>query len=334
VPEEIRAFVSAPSDGADHRGLRAVDRAELGDGDLLVRVAWSGVNYKDALAASHDGRVARINPLIPGVDLSGTVVESSSAEFPAGTAIIAHGYDLGVAHHGGYAELARIPAAWALPLPAGLSLREAMVLGTAGFTAAMSVDAIEARGARPADGPVLVTGATGGVGSCAVAILSGLGYEVHASTGKADAHDFLRGLGAAEIVGRDELAAESRRPLETERWAGAVDCVGGTTLAAVLRGLRYGASVAACGLTGGAALNTTVLPFILRGVSLLGIDSVQVEMPRRREIWARAAQRVNSATLAALADEVALDDVEDAIGRLLSGQGRGRTVVRVGGDPT
>src|SRR4051794_16880691 len=218
MPDAFRAFVSAPADDADHRELRTLEPDELGEGELLVRVAWSSVNYKDALAASHDGRVARINPLVPGIDLSGEVVESASEELPAGTQIVAHGYDLGVAHHGGYAEYARVPAAWAFPLPDGLTSREAMILGTAGFTAAMSVDALEARGLAPGDGPVLVTGATGGVGSVAVAILAGLGYEVHASTGKADAHDFLRELGATGIVARDELSAESKKPLEAERW--------------------------------------------------------------------------------------------------------------------
>jgi putative YhdH/YhfP family quinone oxidoreductase len=220
-----------------------------------------------------------------------------------------------------------VPAHWLVPLPDGLSAREAMILGTAGFTAALSVIELTERGVAPGDGPVLVTGATGGVGSVAVSILARLGYEVAASTGKADAADWLRGLGAAEIVDRDELVEGSSRPLEGQRWAGAVDCVGGATLAAVLTAVRYGGAVAASGLTGGPGLTTTVMPFILRAVDLLGIDSVNAEIGRRREVWSRLAGDLRPDIDALMADEIALADVPEAFERILAGKMRGRTLV-------
>jgi putative YhdH/YhfP family quinone oxidoreductase len=313
--------------GEDDSSLDVVELqpSDLPEGDVLVEVEFSTVNYKDALAARRDGQVARISPIVPGVDLAGTAVDGPGA----GTRVLAHGYDIGVARHGGFARYARVPAEWIVPLPDGLSAREAMTIGTAGFTAALAIVVLADRGLRPGDGPVLVTGATGGVGSVAVSILARLGHEVVASTGKADAGDWLRELGAAEVIDRDELSAGSGRPLERQRWAGAVDCVGGTTLAAVLAAVRYGGAVAATGLTGGAGLKTTVLPFILRGVALEGIDSVAVPIERRREIWARLAGDLRPDLERLATEEVPLESVPAVLDRIHSGGMRGRTVVAV-----
>jgi acrylyl-CoA reductase (NADPH) len=295
---------------------------DLPDGDVLVEVEYSSVNYKDALAARHDGQVARISPIVPGIDLAGTVAGS-------GDAVLAHGYEIGVARHGGYARYARVPAEWVVPLPDGLSARDAMTIGTAGFTAALAVITLAGRGLAPGDGPVLVTGATGGVGSVAVSILSRLGHEVVASTGKADAADWLRELGASEIVDRESVTG-SGRPLERQRWAAAVDCVGASTLAAVLAAVRYGGAVAATGLTGGPGLKTTVLPFILRSVALEGIDSVDVGIERRREVWGRLADDLRPDLDRLATDEVTLESAPGALERIRAGGMRGRTLVKLG----
>jgi acrylyl-CoA reductase (NADPH) len=257
------------------------------------------------------------------------VVASSSPSVPAGAPILANGYDLGVARHGGYSQHARLPAGWVVPLPDGLTAREAMAVGTAGFTAAMSVAALEARGLRPGDGPVLVTGASGGVGSCAVAILAARGHEVWAATGKADEEERLRGLGAAGMVARDEVTAESARPLESGRWAGAVDTVGGPTMPYVLRTLRTGAAVASSGNAGGPRLETTVLPFILRGVALLGMDSVAMPIDERRALWNRIATDLRPNRLGEGITEVTLDTLEPALDGILAAQARGRWIVRI-----
>lgn len=300
---------------------------DLGPGEVTIEVEWSGLNYKDALAASKDGKVARIAPLIPGIDLAGTVIASTSPDVQAGDAVLVHGYDLGVAHHGGFSRIARVPAEWVVPLPAGLTAREAMTVGTAGFTAALSVDALEVRGLRPGTGPILVTGATGGVGSIAVDILATRGYEVVASTGKPDAAQWLLDLGASAVIGRDE-ASDASRPLQRERWAGAVDCVGGSTLPYILSSLRYGAAVAASGNTGGMGVQTTVLPFILRGVALLGIDSVQCAIERRREVWNRIAQDLRPRGLAAVGSAtLSLAQIPVALDALLQGAAQGRSLV-------
>ena len=343
---DFRAFVAERRDGEVDRGVRTVGEDFLMPGEVTVRVAWSSVNYKDGLATVPKGNVARISPLVPGVDLAGEVVASEAPEVEVGEAVVVHGYDLGVAHHGGYAELARVPAAWVVPLPRGLTARRAMAIGTAGFTAALSVHQLEQHGCNPDGGPVLVTGASGGVGSTAVGILARRGYEVVASTGKADSHDFLRALGAASVLDRSETSAESPKPLEKERWSAAVDCVGGSTLAYVLRTLRYGAAVAASGLTGGPNLPTTVFPFILRGVALLGVDSVQLPMEQRRTTWARLAGDLAPVGLDAdepgpavaealgpdgIVTEVGLEDLPGVLDAILAGRVRGRTVVRVGG---
>ncbi|MGE0794625.1 MAG: acryloyl-CoA reductase [Acidimicrobiia bacterium] len=327
MADTFRAF-TATQDGDDV--TRAVVEMSVDDlpGDgLLVAVERSSVNYKDGLATIPKGRVARISPLIPGIDLAGTVTGEGSAEFPAGTAVLANGYDLGVSRHGGFSELARVPEGWLVRLPAGLDAREAMGIGTAGYTAGLSVLALEERGLTPGDGPVLVTGATGGVGSVAVSILAGRGYEVVASTGKASAESYLKGLGASSIVARDELAAEGGKPLEGATYAGAVDCVGGQTLANVLARLKPGAAVAASGNTGGMAVPTTVMPFILRGVSLLGIDSVTTPIERRRQVWELLGSSMKPAGLGDVIQDVTLGGLEPALDAILAGSMTGRTVV-------
>jgi acrylyl-CoA reductase (NADPH) len=260
------------------------------------------------------------------------VAESTDGRFKPGDPVLAHGYDLGVAHHGGYAEMARLPAGWVVPLPKGMTAREAMAIGTAGFTAALGVERMEHMGLRPENGPVLVTGASGGVGSVAVQILAARGYRVVASTGSTAAHEYLRRLGAAEIIDRAETSAASDRPLEKTRWAGAVDAVGGATLAYILRTLAIGASVASCGNTGGAALSTTVFPFILRGASVLGIDSVAVPIAQRTALWNRLAADLRPPHLVeTVAREVSLDELPEALAAVHRGEVSGRVVVRVGG---
>lgn len=334
IPEQFRAFVAEKVAEADppslRRGVRTVDRDMLPEGKVEVRVGWSSVNYKDGLATRIDGKVARISPLIPGIDLAGEVIASTDPSIPIGRAVLAHGYELGVARHGGYTEFQRVPAEWVVPLPPGLTARDAMAIGTAGFTAAMSVAALEERGLEPADGPVLVTGASGGVGSTAVAILAERGYEVWAATGKPEEAERLRTLGATGILGRDEVTAQGR-PLESERWAGAVDAVGSATLPYVLRTLRTGAAVASSGNAGGATLETTVFPFILRGVALLGMDSVNVPIGRRRELWDRIATDLRPRDLGRHCNEVTLDTLESALDGIVAGSARGRWIVRIGG---
>jgi acrylyl-CoA reductase (NADPH) len=320
LPDEVRAFVAEKGEDGVDRGLRTLPSSELGEGDVVVKVAYSSVNYKDALATIPKGQVARISPLVPGIDLAGTTAD--------GDEVLAHGYDIGVAHNGGYAEYARLPSEWIVPLPAGMSARQAMAIGTAGFTAALAVARLERHGVEPGDGPVLVTGATGGVGSTAVSILAARGFEVTASTGK-DAREYLESLGAAEIVGRDDIAGDGK-PLGKQRWAACVDSVGGEPLAAILPQMRYGGAVAATGLTAGIKLDLTVMPFILRSVSLLGIDSVACEMDERAEIWRRLADDLRPPQLDdTIAREIGLDEIEPALDAILKGGLTGRTVVRI-----
>ncbi len=324
----VRAFTVGKSESGWTRTVTQLSNDQLGDGDVLIRVEYSGINFKDGLVGSETGRVARIDPIIPGIDLAGVVVESNDPAIAVGSSVLAHGYDIGVAHHGGYAQFARIPSAWIVPMPAGLDSRTAMMVGTAGYTAALSVDALERAGLVAGAGPVLVTGATGGVGSMAVGMLAARGHEVVASTGKIDQADWLRSLGASEVIDRAETSAESTRPLERERWAGSVDCVGGSTLAYVLRTLRYGASVAASGLTGGTDLGTSVHPFILRGVNLLGIDSVQTPLAPRTAMWQRIATDLRPTWLdTEVAQVIGLDQLPVELDRILVGAMRGRVLV-------
>jgi acrylyl-CoA reductase (NADPH) len=329
VPEPIAAFVVARVGDGVESGVRTLTSDDLGPEAVDIAVEWSAVNYKDGMVAQPGNRVARIDPLVPGVDLVGRVVASTDPSVVVGQQVIVHGYDLGVAHHGGFAERARVPAEWIVPLPPGLSPRRAAAIGTAGFTAALSLHRLEDRGLDRGDGPVVVTGASGGVGSMAVALLASRGYEVVASTGKTSEAPYLTGLGAAEVIGRDELLVDPGRVLGPERWAAAVDCVGGPTLAALLRTLRYGAAVAASGLTGGTVIESTVYPFIVRGASLIGIDTVLTPIAERRAVWAELATAFPPGLLDdMIRDEVGLDQLGPALDRIVAGGGRGRTLVR------
>ncbi len=326
------AFVVTGSGDDLACGVASLTVDDLPDGDVLVEVAWSAVNYKDGMVTRPGNRVARTSPLVPGVDLVGTVVDSAAGSVAVGDQVVVHGYDLGVARHGGFARYARMPSAWVVPLPAGLDPRRAAALGTAGFTAALSLHRLEHHGLRPGDGPVLVTGASGGVGGMAVALCAARGYDVVASTGRTSERAYLEGLGATEVIGRDDLSAAPGRTLGPERWAGAVDCVGGATLAAVVRSLRYGGAVAASGLTGGTALETTVYPFIVRNVALLGIDTVQTPIAERRSVWVEMAASFPPGILDSLVEgEVTLDGLAPVLEAILDGGVRGRMLVRPGG---
>jgi acrylyl-CoA reductase (NADPH) len=328
IPATFRAYVAERLDDREERGIREFREADLPAGEVEIRVEWSSVNYKDGLATVFDGKVARISPLIPGIDLAGSVVASEDPAFGVGDSVLAHGYDLGVSRHGGYAEYQRVPAGWVVPLN-GLTTRDSMAIGTAGFTAAMSVVALEERGLEPGDGPVIVTGASGGVGSMAVAILGERGYEVWAATGKDDEADRLRALGATGIMTRDEVTAEGR-PLESGRWAGAIDTVGGPTLPYVLRTMKTGTTVTCSGNAGGPKLDATVLPFILRGVAMLGMDSVTVPIERRRLLWDRLGTDLRPRALGEHVTELTLDTLEDGLDGILAAAARGRWVVRIG----
>jgi len=306
---------------------------ELSAGDVLIKAAFSSVNYKDALAATGSGRILRRFPLIGGIDVAGVVESSSAAQggpppFEPGAPVLVTGYDLGVAHDGGYAGYVRVPADWVVPLPRELSAFDAMAIGTAGFTAALSIVEMERNGLAPANGPVIVTGATGGVGSLAVQCLAARGYEVTALTGKPREEPYLRDLGARHVLAREALQMGTR-PLEKASWAGAVDPVGGGTLAWLTRSMLPQGCIASSGLTGGIELQTTVMPFILRGVKLLGIDSVQCPMPVRREVWRRLATDLRPAKLRQSARQIALQELPSAFETLLKGQARGRYVVKL-----
>ncbi len=311
--------------------IETLDASELPPGDVTIRVAYSSVNYKDALALTPRGGVVRDYPIVPGIDLTGEVVESASPDFAVGDQVLAHGYAIGTGHHGGYAEYVRLPADQVVAL-GSLTPREGAAIGTAGFTAALSVEALIAHGITPQDGPIVVTGATGGVGSVSVDLLATAGFQVVASTGKAEAADHLKALGAADVIARLPEDPDAKpRPLGKARWAGAVDCVGGATLADVISTLEYGGAVAASGLTGGPGLNTTVLPFILRGVSLLGIDSVLLPIGPRRALWERLGGERKPRHLDDVTHEVDVKDVIEVIDQVRAGKYSGRAVVRVAG---
>ena len=329
MKDTMQAYVLEGSADAVSGALKSLPTANLPAGEVLIRVQCSGINFKDAMISHGVGRMVRAFPHIPGVDLAGEVVSDSTGRFKPGAAVLVTGYDLGVAHWGGYAEFARVPAAWVVPLPAGLSAFDAMTLGTAGFTAMLAVMALERNGLRPGQGPVLVTGATGGVGSIAVDILAGAGYTVAASSGKSDMHGFLKKLGASEILSREEVVDESAKVMLKERWAGAVDNAGGKTLEYLLRSVKGWGSVALTGLVHSHAFSSTVYPFILRGVNLLGIDSVNCAMPLRLEAWTRLAGRNRPAHLQDIAHPIALADLPGKLKEILDGGARGRYVVRI-----
>ncbi len=327
--DSFRALLARADGDAITATIETLTAADLPPGDVTIRVEYSSVNYKDALALTPRGGVVREYPIVPGIDLTGEVVESSAPEFPVGTKVLAHGYQIGTGHHGGYAEYARLPADQVVAL-GSLTPFEGAAIGTAGFTAAMSVQALQRHGIAPGDGPVVVTGATGGVGSVSVDLLGAAGYEVVASTGKPEAAEHLRRLGSAEVIGRLPADPDAKpRPLAKTRWAAAVDCVGGATLADVLSTLNYGGAIAASGLTGGAALSTTVMPFILRGVSLLGIDSVLMPIGPRRALWEQLGGALKPPHLADVTHEVDLADVVAVIDEVRAGRYSGRAVVRV-----
>ncbi|WP_036709728.1 acryloyl-CoA reductase [Paenibacillus pinihumi] len=324
------AFVVDYKEGQFTSGIRQLEEQQLPESEVTIRVAYSSINYKDGLASVPEGKIVKSYPFIPGIDLAGTVISSADPRYKEGDEVIVTGYGLGVSHFGGLSQIARVPADWIVPLPQGLSLKEAMLLGTAGFTAALSLQQLERNGLKPGHGPVLVTGATGGVGSLAAAMLTQSGYEVAASTGKAAEHDYLRLLGVSEILSREEVSPSELQALGKQRWTGAIDSVGGHTLAHVISTTRYGGSVAACGLTGGTDVPLTVFPFILRGVNLLGIDSVQCPMKERIEIWRRLGTDLKPIKgLTELSREVTLEEVPDVLAAILRGEIRGRTVVNL-----
>ncbi|GAA1070659.1 acrylyl-CoA reductase family protein [Tsukamurella spumae] len=326
----FRALIADLADDTVTTRVETRDPAPLEPGQLRIAVEFSGVNFKDALALTPGGGVVRRYPIVPGIDIAGTVLESTSDQFAEGDRVVAHGYEIGTARDGGYAEQAVVPAEWAVKLDA-LSTREAAAVGTAGFTAALSVAAIVDAGITPGDGPVVVTGATGGVGSTSIDLLAGLGYEVVASSGKPAAADRLRELGAAEIIGRLPLDPDAKpRPLGKSRWAAAVDCVGGAALADVISTLDYGGVVAASGLTGGAGLKTTVMPFILRGVTLAGIDSVLLPIEPRRALWQRIETDLRPRHLDLVANDIGIDGVGAVVEALRAGEYTGRAVVDLG----
>ena len=324
----FKAIVIDKAESGQSVQLTDFDEKDLMDGDVTVRVEWSTVNYKDGLAVTGKAPVVRRFPMIAGVDFAGTVESSTHPKWKAGDQVILNGWGLGETHLGAYAEKARVKGDWLIRRPAGISARDAMAIGTAGYTAMLAVMALERAGITPSRGPVIVTGAAGGVGSVAIALLAKLGYAVAASTGRPKEAAYLKELGASEIIERNELTGPAR-PLAKERWAGGIDAVGSTTLANVLSMTRYGGAVAACGLAGGMDLPTSVAPFILRGVSLIGIDSVMCPLPHREAAWRRLGAGLDHQKIAAMANEINLDEVIAAGRRIVEGAVRGRIVVKI-----
>ena len=324
----FRAVRIDKADKGTTAALTAFDEAELMDGDVVVGVEWSTVNYKDGLALTGKAPVVRRFPMIAGIDFAGTVLSSSHPDWKAGDQVIGNGWGMGETHLGAYAEQARVKGEWLVRLPGGMSAREAMAIGTAGYTAMLSVLALERHGLTPQSGPVVVTGAAGGVGSVAIALLSKLGYHVIASTGRLAEEPYLRELGAAEVIDRAELSSPAK-PLAKERWAGGIDSVGSTTLANLLSMTKYRGAIAACGLAGGMDLPTSVAPFILRGVCLYGIDSVMCPIELRRQAWSRLANGLDKGKLTEITQEIPLDQVFDAGAKVVAGQVRGRIVVKI-----
>jgi acrylyl-CoA reductase (NADPH) len=331
MTDTFKGVLVTQPDGKFHAEIVAIPREQLPPGDVLIRVAYSSLNYKDGLAVTGKPGVIRTYPMVPGIDLAGTVEESSSPDFKAGDEVAVTGCGTSEVHWGGYAQLARLKAEWVVPVPGGITLKQAMGIGTAGFTAMQSVMALEDHGAKPGGREIAVTGAGGGVGSVSIAILAKLGYRAVASTGREELTDYLKGLGAHEVIHRSVLSAASKRPLESERWDGAIDSVGGDTLAGLLRTASVGASIASCGLAGGAGFTSTVFPFILRGVNILGIDSLRVTNARRRQIWGRLATDLDRALLDSIIQVEPLTRIFELGAQILAGKVRGRTVVDVNG---
>ena len=325
----FEALLLEEKDGKVTAGLRSLEESQLPAGNVTVDVEYSTLNYKDGLILTGQGRLVRVYPHVPGVDFAGTVAASDDPAWRPGDRVVLTGWRVGETQWGGFAGKARVKGDWLVRLPENLSTRRAMAIGTAGFTAMLAVIALEERGVTPQAGEVLVTGAAGGVGSVATAILARLGYSVTASTGRPETHDYLRQLGASAIIERATIAAPSGKPLESERWAGAIDSVGGATLAAILPAVRYHGAVAACGLAGGVKLETTVIPFLLRGVSLLGIDSVLCLAEKRRQAWARLARDLPLDKLDTMIVPARLADLPRLAPEILAGRVRGRVVVAI-----
>ncbi|RJL36840.1 MULTISPECIES: MDR family oxidoreductase [Pectobacterium] len=324
----MQALVLEQSDGLTHAQIREIDAEQLPAGDVTVDISWSGINYKDALAITGKGKIIRNFPMVPGIDLVGTVRHSDSDRFAVGQPVILTGWGVGENHWGGLAQQARVKSDWLVPLPASLDARKAMILGTAGFTAMLCVMALEDGGITPESGDIIVTGASGGVGSTAVALLAELGYQVTAVSGRADNTDYLKKLGAKQVLDRSEFSG-SPRPLEKQRWAGAVDTVGDNVLATLLAQMDYNATVAACGLAGGVALPTTVMPFILRNVRLQGVDSVMAPLARRQQAWERLAAILPESFYQQVTQEIGLEDVPAVAAALLENKVTGRTLVKI-----
>ncbi len=329
--DSFKALLIEERDGQVVSGITRLEKSGLDAGEVTIRVAYSSVNYKDALAATGAGKIIRRFPCVGGIDLSGVVIESADSRFKAGDPVIATSFDIGVAHHGGYAEIARVPADWVVPLPAGLSLYEAMALGTAGFTAALAIVRMEENRLTPAKGPVIVTGATGGVGSLAVDMLAKIGYHVVALTGKESEAEYLRSLGAAEVMLRQSIDLTKIRPLDRGRWAGAVDNLGGDILAWIASTMEQGGTIASIGLAASMKLNTTVAPFILRGVSLLGIDSGYIREPYRSGVWQRLASDLRPPHLASMSRKIAFEELPATFDEYIAGRAKGRVVVELAG---
>ncbi|GKV81374.1 acrylyl-CoA reductase (NADPH) [Pectobacterium versatile] len=324
----MQALVLEQSDGLTHAQIREIDAEQLPAGDVTVDISWSGINYKDALAITGKGKIIRNFPMVPGIDFVGTVRHSDSDRFSVGQPVILTGWGVGENHWGGLAQQARVKNDWLVPLPASLDARKAMILGTAGFTAMLCVMALEDGGITPESGDIIVTGASGGVGSTAVALLAELGYQVTAVSGRADNTDYLKKLGAKQVLDRSEFSG-SPRPLEKQRWAGAVDTVGDNVLATLLAQMDYNATVAACGLAGGIALPTTVMPFILRNVRLQGVDSVMAPLARRQQAWERLAAILPESFYQQVTQEIGLEDVPAVAAALLENKVTGRTLVKI-----
>ncbi|MGI8470616.1 acrylyl-CoA reductase (NADPH) [Pectobacterium brasiliense] len=324
----MQALVLEQSDGLTHAQIREIDAEQLPTGDVTVDINWSGINYKDALAITGKGKIIRNFPMVPGIDFAGTVRHSDSDRFSVGQPVILTGWGVGENHWGGLAQQARVKSDWLVPLPASLNARKAMILGTAGFTAMLCVMALEDGGITPESGDIIVTGASGGVGSTAVTLLAELGYQVTAVSGRADNTDYLKKLGAKQVLDRSEFSG-SPRPLEKQRWAGAVDTVGDNVLATLLAQMDYNATVAACGLAGGVALPTTVMPFILRNVRLQGVDSVMAPLARRQQAWERLATILPESFYQQVTQEIGLEDVPAVAAALLENKVTGRTLVKI-----
>lgn len=328
---KFKAFRIFSEDGKVVSRLVEMALDELDPGEVVIKTAFSSINFKDALAATGAGKIIRRFPCVGGVDGCGTVVSSTDSRFKEGDQVVATSYDIGVSHDGGYAQYMRLPAGWVVPLPKGMSLRDSMALGTAGYTAGLAVVRMEHDGLKPANGPVIVTGATGGVGSIAVDILAGAGYHVVALTGKETESDYLKGLGAKEVMLRSALDLSKIKPLDKAKWAGAVDNLGGEVLAWLASTMEVGGTLASIGLAASHTLNTTVMPFILRGVSLLGVDSVNTQMPVRQKVWERLATDLKPRHLQSMVTTVELDGMAPVFEKILKAQFRGRAVVTIGG---